>query len=322
MSRGADASHSAGLAPFPSAGGHPRLGAGVWRLADPKISLASFASIFLGAMVAWHDGPLAAEWLLLTVVGVFAVEVAKNASGEIFDFDSGADQAVAPEDRSPFSGGKRVLVDGVLTRQQTLWVAAAGYAAGALSGLLICWLREPQVLWLGVIGMALAFFYQAPPLRLSYRGWGEVAVAVSYGPLICCGTYLVQRGDVPGAVVAASVPLGILIAAFLWINEFPDYRADRAAEKRTLVVRLGRRRASRVFAVVLALAFVCLGYLPLAGVPVGIWAGFIALPAAVRAARVAVDRPEHTAAIIPAQVNTLRAFVLLAVGSGLGMVLL
>lgn len=43
-----------------------------------------------------------------------------------------------------------------------------------------------------------------------------------------------------------SLVLGLLIAAFLLINEFPDYRADRAGGKRTLVVRLGRERAVRL----------------------------------------------------------------------------
>ena len=55
--------------------------AGFWRLADPKISLASMASIFLGVAVARHDGLLSPGWLLLTVFGIFCIEVAKNASG-------------------------------------------------------------------------------------------------------------------------------------------------------------------------------------------------------------------------------------------------
>ena len=92
--------------------------AGFWRLADPKISLASMASMLLGACAAALDGPLAPGWLALTVAGIFFLEVAKNASGEVVDWDSGTDQAVAPEDRSPFSGGKldfMVRGDRVLT---------------------------------------------------------------------------------------------------------------------------------------------------------------------------------------------------------------
>src|SRR5574341_214290 len=106
------------------------LGAGVWRLADPKISLASMASIFLGACLAVADGGWSPAWLAFTAAGIFFIEVAKNASGEIIDFDSGADLGVAPVDRSPFSGGKRVLVDGLLTRKQTATIAAVSYGHG------------------------------------------------------------------------------------------------------------------------------------------------------------------------------------------------
>ena len=58
--------------------------AGLWRLADPKISLASMASIFLGTCAAAAAGRIDVPWLLVTIAAIFAIEVAKNASGEIF----------------------------------------------------------------------------------------------------------------------------------------------------------------------------------------------------------------------------------------------
>ena len=110
---------------------------GLWRLADPKISLASMASLFLGACAAAAEGPLHWGWLALTVLGIFCIEVAKNASGEIFDFDSGTDPSVAPEHLTPFSGGKRVLVEALLTRSQTIGIAAVFYLLGIVIGMVI-----------------------------------------------------------------------------------------------------------------------------------------------------------------------------------------
>jgi 1,4-dihydroxy-2-naphthoate octaprenyltransferase len=214
-----------------------------------------------------------------------------------------------------------VLVDGLITRRQTAAIAAVAYALGIAAGLVIVILREPRVLWLGVLGVACAFFYHAPPLRLSYRGLGEAAVALCYGPLICCGTYLVQRGRVPPQVIGISIPLGLLIAAFLWSNEFPDYRADCRAGKRTLVVQLGRRRASRVFPVVLGTAFGCVALLPLMGVSQGVWLAAAGLPDGLAATRTLWAYSETTARIVPAQAKALRAFVLLALGSGIGLFL-
>ena len=294
---------------------------GVYRLADPRITLASVASLLLGAAAAAEDGPLSWGWLALTAAGIFCVETAKNASGEIVDFDSGADTGVAPEDRSPFSGGKRVLVDGLLSRRQVAIVAAVGYMLTAMAGLAIVFLREPRVLALGALGIALAFFYHAPPLRLSYRGLGELAVGACYGPLIACGAYLVQRGDVSREVALASLPLGAMVAAFLWINEFPDFHADRAAGKRTLVVRLGRRRASRAFLGLVTAAYAGVALLPAAGLPAAVLLGLAGAPLACAAAFRLLKRHEETRAIVPAQAWTLGSFLLLAVGEAAGLLL-
>jgi 1,4-dihydroxy-2-naphthoate octaprenyltransferase len=305
-----------------SAFGSPRLSLlrGVGRLADPKVSLASIASIALGAAAAARDGPLHWGWLALTVAGIFAIEVAKNASGEVVDFSTGADQGVSSEDRTPFSGGKRVLVDSLLTRSQTIGVAIAAYAIGIAVGLGIAAERHPGVLWLGLAGVWLAYFYHAPPLRLSYRGFGEIAVAAAYGPLIACGTYLVQRREWGEAALWTSVPLGTLIAAFLWINEFPDLRADRAAGKRTLVVSLGPRIASRVYAGLVLVAYGLIAVLPVLGVPRSIWLGMAGLPFSAWAARRLQRDPRTTRLVVPAQAATLLAFLAVAAGMSLGLV--
>ena len=274
---------------------------GLWRLSDPKISLASFAGMFLGACAAARDGALSWGWLALTVLGIFCIEIAKNASGEIFDFDSGTDQAVAPEDRSPFSGGKRVLIDGLLTRRHTIAISAVTYLLGIALGLII------------------AFFYHAPPFKFSYRGLGELVVGLCYGPLIAAGTYLVQRGAITLETISVSTVLGLLIAAFLWVNEFPDYRADLASGRLNLVVRLGRPKAARAFLVIVMVAAIGLMLLPLAGLPVAVWLGALFLIPAAIASRILLQHAEVTSRVITAQGMTLLSFALYALGSGVGL---
>lgn len=292
---------------------------GVWRVVDPKITLASAASLFLGTTAAARDGKLDSKLLILTVLGIFALEAAKNMSGELFDWDSGTDARVAPEDRSPFSGGKRVLVDHLMTRAQTVAVAFVLYALGGLVGVLIA-LEQPRVLLLGLAGAAIAFFYHAPPLKLSYRGLGELAVLLAYGPMILCGAYLVQRGTVPLWLLHLATPLGVMIAAFLFVNEMPDAKADAASGKNTLVVRLGKQRAARAFALFPLVAFGYLLSLPLiAPVSTGVWAGFLGLPFAGAAAFRVWTRHHRTADLVPAQGWTLASFVLLALGAGVGL---
>jgi 1,4-dihydroxy-2-naphthoate octaprenyltransferase len=273
----------------------------------------------IGLSAAAHDGPVHWSALVMTVLGIFFIEAAKNASGEIYDWDSGTDLRIEDEDRSPFSGGKRVLVDAVWTRTQTKVVSLAFYALGASLGVVLA-LREPRILYVAMIGVLLAFFYHGKPIQLAYRGLGELAVFASYGPLIAAGAYLVQRGTVSPAVVWLSVPTGLMVAGFLFINEFPDARADAASGKRTLVVRLGRRVASRAFVLFPLAAFSLVLVEPfLFGVPRGTWLGFVGLPHAV-AACVRLWR-EHAATrrVVPAQAWTLVSFTLLALGTGAGL---
>ncbi len=269
-------------------------------------------------MAAAHQ-PLQWLWLGMTVLGIFFVEVAKNASGEIVDYDSGTDLAIGPEDRSPFSGGKRVLVDGLLTRRQTAAIAAAFYLAAIAVGLAIVVFVDSRILGIGVLGMALAWYYHGGSLRLSYRGLGELAVALAYGPLVVNGTYFVQAGHLYAPLLHASIALGLLVAAFLWINEFPDARADRAAGKRTLVVRLGPEWASTAYLSLLTSGYLWLlltmVYYPQAQ---GLGWGLLGLVPAALSARGLLRSGGSTAELIPAQAACLASFLVMALGAGLG----
>lgn len=295
---------------------------GFWRLADPKISLASFAGLFTGACFAAADTDLHIGWLALTVLGIFFVEVAKNASGELVDFASGTDQAVTAQDRSPFSGGKRVLVDALLTRAQCRSIALFFFLSAIATGLVIALFRDARVLLFGVPGMALAWYYHGGRVRLAYRGLGEPAVALAYGPLVTCGAYFVQVGTLSPALIHTSIVLGLLVASFLWINEFPDYAADSATGKRNLVVRLGRDNAAVGYVVLLVVAYSWLVFTALfiedaRGL---LWGLSGAVPGAWSAYRVQRSGAV-TRLLVPAQAACLAGFLLLALGSGLGYLL-
>lgn len=293
--------------------------AGLYRLADPKITLASMASLVIGAAVAARTAPLHLGWLFATGLALFFVETAKNASGDVFDFDSGDDVAIAPTEQTPFSGGKRVILDGLLTRGQTMAVAGVFYVLAAAGGIWIATAREPLVLAVGLVGMAAAYFYHAPPLRLAYRGLGELAVGITYGPLIACGAALVQTGRIELGAIALSVPLGMLIAAFLVINELPDARADRVAGKNTLVVSWGRHRAVWLVRLLIGGAFALLAlFVALRAAPLGALVGLWAIHFGV--VTIALLRAEtEPKDIVAVQFSALSCFVAYAVGVAAGL---
>jgi len=295
---------------------------GLWRLADPKISITSAAAMLVGTAVAVHDGHFAPGWLAITALALFCMEVAKNAWGEVIDFDSGTDLAILPAERTDFSGGKRVLVDGLLSRAQTWAIAASFGLVGIALGVVLVFGREPGVLWLGLLGLVLGWSYHGPPLRLCYRGLGEFDVVLCYGPLMVLCTYWIQSQQPSVAVLWVAVPLGLLIAAFLWVNEFPDHRADVGAGKRNLVVRLGPPLASRVLPWIHGSAFVVLALAPWAtNLPVAVLVGFLALPFSAFACWYTWRRPTDFYRHHPVQQASLLAFNTYALGSALGILL-
>lgn len=296
--------------------------AGLWRLADPKISITSLAAMTVGAAPVAAHPDFSWGWLAVMGLAMFCMEVAKNAWGDVYDYDSGTDLAVKPEDRTNFSGGKRVLVDALLSRRQT-WAIAFGFgAAGVILGALMVVLREPALLWTGAIGLALGWSYHGPPLQLAYRGFGELDVVLCYGPLVAVSTGLLMSHSVSLDVFWLSLPLGIFIAAFLWVNEFPDFQADRSAGKYNLVARLGKHRASRVLPLIYLVGFGLLLAFPLlGGLPKQVWLGFAALPTALLAQYWTWREPETFHRTRPVQPLTLLTFVLYAAGVGVGSVL-
>jgi 1,4-dihydroxy-2-naphthoate octaprenyltransferase len=126
-----------------------------------------------------------------------------------------------------------------------------------------------MILLLGVLGMGIGFFYSAPPVAASYHQFGELFVAAGFGPLIVVGSYVVQTGVWNVLPLLASIPIALLIAGVLFLNEFPDFDADRRAGKFNLVNTVGKEKSvgflseGIAIAFVLVLFFVLLGKFPL-----------------------------------------------------------
>lgn len=299
-----------------------RITTGLWRLADPKISITSLAAMLVGGSTAARVAPVDWTWHGVMFIALFCMEVAKNAWGEVYDYDSGTDLAVQPADRTGFSGGKRVMVDQLLTRQQTWMVALLFGAVGVGLGAVIVFLREPSLFVLGVLGLVLGWSYHGRPLQLVYRGLGELDVVLCYGPLIVIATFMVQTGSPGMEALMLSLPLGILIAAFLWVNEFPDHDADVSAGKRNLVVMLGKHRASRLLPLIYAIAALLLVLTPLVTtLSTWILLGFIYLPFAGLAAWWVWQEPLDFYRRHPVQPLALLAFVTYAMGVAAGALL-
>jgi 1,4-dihydroxy-2-naphthoate octaprenyltransferase len=198
---------------------------------------ATAVPVLLGIAVAASHGAFTWWTALLTLIGASLAHLAINVTNDVFDTLSGADDANTTP--TMYSGGSRVAVYDLLTVRALAGIAIGLFGAAAIIGLvLVAVTQSLTLLWIGVAGIAIGVAYTAPPLKLVYRGLGEIAVALGFGPIMLLGAYVVQTGELALEPFLLSLVPGIFIALILYVNEIPDRRSDASAGKRTLPVRL------------------------------------------------------------------------------------
>ena len=297
--------------------GFLRLWNGFWQIADPKIWIASTIPMAVGGAVAYaHIGSFSWTWFLVGAGAIYLLEIGKNAINEYVDYLSGVDQFVTPDKRTPFSGGKKTIIDGKLSLNENLIIGIITICAGCLLGLIVVFSREFNVIWFGLAGVFFALFYSLPPLKFAYRGLGEPVVGFTFGPLITVGTYLVQTHTISIEVILTSLPLGFIIANVLWINQYPDYEADLKGGKMNGVVRLGKKKGVNVYALLFGLAYISLLFLAVFTLNIFWLLPFVGLPLAFRAVLVARRYFDNIPQLLEANIKTIQVYQL----TGLTMV--
>jgi 1,4-dihydroxy-2-naphthoate octaprenyltransferase len=194
----------------------------------------------------------------------------------------------------------------LLTPREVLGGALLFFAIATSIGVYLSLMNGPIVIALAMIGLVSGFFYTAPPFNWASRGAGEALVGVNFGALMTLGAYYVQTQTLSLEPIVAAIPLSLLIAAVLYINEFPDYVADKAVGKRTLVVRLGRVKAAYGYALIVFSAYASIILSALFGVtPAYTLLALIPLPLAVEAVRHAAKFHSESLKLVSANAVTI-----------------
>ena len=234
----------------PVAPGHSPSGPLVWiDAARLKTLPAAAAPVLVGTALAWADGVFHAGAAGCALLGALLIQVGTNYVNDAEDFARGADGA----DRL---GPRRATAAGAVTVGQMRAAAGVAFAlAVAAGGYLIARGGWP-VLALGLVSIASGIAYTAGRYALAYTGLADLFVLVFFGPVAVGGTYFVQALDLPGWVPVAGLGPGALATAILIANNVRDVEQDRAADKRTLVVRFGRAFGVRLYGVCVSVAVV------------------------------------------------------------------
>jgi 1,4-dihydroxy-2-naphthoate octaprenyltransferase len=228
---------------------------------------ATFVPIFAGAAVTSMLGePVSWSWLGLTLLGGAFLHIGTNTSNDYFDHRSGTDAINYNYSNEGLNGGSRSIQMGLITPKGMLILAIITFAMSAVVGVPLIMKSGLQILWLGLIGFFSGLFYTAPPFKFSSRrGMGEFLIGLNFGPLMVAGSALVQTGRLIPEAFLAGIPIGLLIAAVVYMNEFPDHESDKATGKNTLIVVFGPERARAGYVALIASAFVSIVIMALNG---------------------------------------------------------
>lgn len=285
----------------------------------PPFILATIMPIFLGLAYSVYDGhPINWTMALLTLLAGVLLHAAVNVLNDYYDSLNGTDDL--NQDRVfPFTGGSRFIQNEVLTRKQTLVYGIGLVLAVMVIGAYLINQTGMNLFWLGLFGILLGWGYSAPPLNLNSRGLGELSVLAGFG-LLPLGAYLVQTGELSVMLVLVSMPVGLLTANLLYINQFPDRKADIQAHKLHWVARLSPNVARWGYVLIALMAWLTLTALILVGV-LPLLALVSALPAilSVKAARILLQNAEQPQRLAPAIQMTI--LTMLAHGALLSLVL-
>jgi 1,4-dihydroxy-2-naphthoate octaprenyltransferase len=254
-----------------------------WKAFRFHYTSASFMPGILGGMIAWTtEGQFHAEYFLLVMLGLILNHVALNMTDDYYDFRHLID-VFATEEKNPYAGGSGTLSTGLIQARKMRQVFVTFYAIAIGLGIFLGMTRGPIILLFLVFGFFCAFFYTAPPIQFGYRGLGEIAQLLCFGPGIGLGAYYVQAQRISWEAFWGTLPFGMMLFSMITINEIPDYVEDRKGGKLNLVARFGRETGVSLFILSLSSAYgailagVILGKIPVLGL-----ISFLTLPIAYK----------------------------------------
>jgi len=213
------------------------------------------AALVTGVGLAWAAGFQADMGLLaISLVGLAFIMLATYYFNEYYDFEGD----LMNRRFTAFSGGSRALPDMMMPRRVARiagWISIGVLIAVAIAYMLFYFGRYPLLLPMALIGAFCGVFYSHPPFRWAYRGIGEILIGGCYGMLAVTGGYYLISGAFEPSMLVIALPASFSIFCVIVANEFSDIDADRAVNKKSLVVRFGLDSGAKIYAVAMGAVY-------------------------------------------------------------------
>ncbi len=224
-------------------------GVRIWLMAARVRTLpAAIAPVLVGTALAGYGHVFHPLRFLAALVGAVFIQVGTNLSNDYSDARRGADA----EDRL---GPVRVTAGGLVPPQRVLVATYISFGVAVLAGVYLIAVAGWELVLVGAASILAGVLYTGGPRPYGYEGLGELFVFLFFGIVAVAGSYFVQVKHLHWEALALAVPVGLLAAAILMVNNVRDIDSDRRAEKRTLAVRLGRSRARTLFATMVYVSY-------------------------------------------------------------------
>lgn len=249
----------------------------------PFVTASALPVVFAIVWCGMTTGFSHLVYALLCIAGVILVHIGANTINDYFDWDlsDGINKHAGK-----FNGGSRHLFEGKVSRSFYLHISLICLTILLCIALFFILSGRLYVLYFALIGLLLGYLYSSPPFRFHSRGLGEFLIFLAFGPILTAAVCYVLTGLVHAEYFLIGVPFGLSTTAILWINQFPDFEADKIAGKHTLTVRAGLRKSS--FLYILLIISVYLSMSLLAGYRIlPLWSGLVVflLPGSFNAMR-------------------------------------
>lgn len=197
----------------------------------------------LGATIAFYrERQFSFSLFFIALIGLFFVLLGVEAFNEFFDWWIGTDRVF--------------LLNPKPVTKYTLFVGIVAFLVALGVAIFLTMKLGVAIIILSLIGFFAALFYLGPPIKLAYRGLGEIMIALSYGPLMMLGSYYVQTQRMDFMPFFVSLIPALLLFAISIMNEVPDYFQDRLVGKRNICVRIGRKNVVKLYGALLILFYV------------------------------------------------------------------
>ncbi|KTB49249.1 1,4-dihydroxy-2-naphthoate prenyltransferase [Dehalogenimonas alkenigignens] len=259
--------------------------AGVWlQAARLKFLPQGVFPVIIAGTAAYSAGLFIPLHFAIALLAAAAVQIGLTMFNDTLDFQYGTDKTTIGA-KNPFSGGSGALTSGLVKPRQAMAVIVGLYLFALACGIGLAFYSGIESLYIAALGAFISIAYSAKPFRLAYRGFGELAMLIGYGPVLTAWAYYIHASTVTLDIILAGIIPGLCMWAMILINEIPDYAEDFAAGKKNLTYRLGPAGSKNLFIASLAAIYVYIAVLIAAGtLPQAAVLAFLGIPLAIGAA--------------------------------------